>query len=183
VREPLQRLTQHKRLGGRSLSVSWDREEAPALHFKGSKPGAATAGWSLISHGMPLSEFTFGAPSVSHGPPRFGRVQPPAFSSRMRALLGALLGVERHSTGHATVKPGFPVDRSIFSANCLRPDRRLIVELNGRSVHGAECSSGIGSGSPSARLGLARGGITWRQLRDDEARVAADLRLLFKHER
>jgi tRNA-uridine 2-sulfurtransferase len=49
VREPSQRLTQHKRLGGRTLSVSWDREEAPALHFKGSKPGAATAGWSLFS--------------------------------------------------------------------------------------------------------------------------------------
>lgn len=52
VREPLQRLTQHKRLGGRSLSVSWDREEAPALHFKGSKPGAATPGWSPFRVGL-----------------------------------------------------------------------------------------------------------------------------------
>jgi len=29
--------------------VLWDPEEAPTLFFKGSKPGAATAGWSLFS--------------------------------------------------------------------------------------------------------------------------------------
>lgn len=29
--------------------VLWDLEEAPTLFFKGSKPGAATAGWSLFS--------------------------------------------------------------------------------------------------------------------------------------
>jgi hypothetical protein len=28
--------------------VLWDPEEAPTLFFKGSKPGAATAGWSLF---------------------------------------------------------------------------------------------------------------------------------------
>jgi Protein of unknown function (DUF559) len=48
VREPSHRLTQHKRRGGRSLLVLWDLEEAPTLFFKGSKPGAATAGWSLF---------------------------------------------------------------------------------------------------------------------------------------
>ncbi len=49
MREPSHRLTQHKRRGGRSLLVLWDPEEAPTLFFKGSKPGAATAGWSLFS--------------------------------------------------------------------------------------------------------------------------------------
>lgn len=49
MREPSHRLTQHKRRGGRSLLVLWDPEEAPTLYFKGSKPGAATAGWSLFS--------------------------------------------------------------------------------------------------------------------------------------
>lgn len=49
MREPSHRLTQHKRRGGRSLLVLRDPEEAPTLFFKGSKPGAATAGWSLFS--------------------------------------------------------------------------------------------------------------------------------------
>lgn len=49
MREPSHRLTQHKRRGGRSLLVLLDPEEAPTLFFKGSKPGAATAGWSLFS--------------------------------------------------------------------------------------------------------------------------------------
>lgn len=48
MREPSHRLTQHKRRGGRSLLVLRDPEEAPTLFFKGSKPGAATAGWSLF---------------------------------------------------------------------------------------------------------------------------------------
>lgn len=48
VREPSQRLTQHKRLGSRSLAALWGREEAPALLFKGSKPEAVTAGWGLF---------------------------------------------------------------------------------------------------------------------------------------
>jgi very-short-patch-repair endonuclease/predicted transcriptional regulator of viral defense system len=48
VREPSHRLTQHKRRGGRSLLILRDPEEAPTLFFKGSKPGAATAGWSLF---------------------------------------------------------------------------------------------------------------------------------------
>ena len=51
VREPSHRLTQHKRRGSRSLSVPWDREEAPTLYFKGSKPEAVPAGWSLILRG------------------------------------------------------------------------------------------------------------------------------------
>jgi tRNA-specific 2-thiouridylase len=33
--------------------IPWDREEAPTLLFKGSKPGAATAGWSLSSSDYP----------------------------------------------------------------------------------------------------------------------------------
>ncbi len=52
MREPSHRLTQHKRRGGRSLLVLWDPEEAPTLFFKGSKPGAATAGWGLFFAGL-----------------------------------------------------------------------------------------------------------------------------------
>jgi predicted transcriptional regulator of viral defense system len=41
-------LTQHKRRGSRSLSILRDREEAPTLYFKGSKPEAVPAGWNLF---------------------------------------------------------------------------------------------------------------------------------------
>lgn len=76
MREPSHRLTQHKRRGGRSLLVLWDPEEAPTLFFKGSKPGAATAGWSLFlrpgssSTGLLGRDLTFNAPRVRRGESR-----------------------------------------------------------------------------------------------------------------
>jgi very-short-patch-repair endonuclease len=73
VREPSHRLTQHKRRGGRSLLVLWDPEEAPTLFFKGSKPGAATAGWSLFSWTRLAClgrDLTFSAPRVRRGESR-----------------------------------------------------------------------------------------------------------------
>ena len=70
MRELSHRLTQHKRRGGRSLSIPWGREEAPTLYLKGSKPGAVPAGWSLVS-------------SQTSDDPRATRVPPPSIIGRM----------------------------------------------------------------------------------------------------
>ncbi len=69
VREPPQRLTQHKWLGSRSLPLLWDREEAPALLLKGSKPEAVPAGWSLFSCLLPPLPRHSRGPTHQHGPP------------------------------------------------------------------------------------------------------------------
>jgi len=39
--------------------VLWDYEEAPALYFKGSKPEAVPAGWSLFEPGSTGSYMSF----------------------------------------------------------------------------------------------------------------------------
>ncbi len=63
MREPSHRLTQHRRCGSRSLKTPWGCEEAPTLYFKGSKPEAVSAGWSLVyvPQNCPLAHHPCGA--------------------------------------------------------------------------------------------------------------------------
>lgn len=64
-----------------------------------------------------------------------------------------------------------------FEVDCLWPEQRLIVELDGRRVHGTDLA--FEADPERDRLLLAGGWrvvrVTWRQLRDDAAAVLADL--------
>jgi very-short-patch-repair endonuclease len=65
-----------------------------------------------------------------------------------------------------------------FRADCLWQRERLIVELDGRAVHGTR--QAFEADRERDRLLMVGGWrvirVTWRQLRDERARIAADLR-------
>jgi len=65
-----------------------------------------------------------------------------------------------------------------FEVDCLWAEQRLIVELDGRAVHGTEMA--FEGDRRRDRLLIAAGWrvtrVTWRQLRDEPSAVAADLR-------
>jgi very-short-patch-repair endonuclease len=67
-----------------------------------------------------------------------------------------------------------------FEVDCLWAEQRLIVELDGRAVHGTPLA--FEHDRERDRLLVADGWrvvrITWRQLRDDASAVIADLRLM-----
>jgi very-short-patch-repair endonuclease len=69
-----------------------------------------------------------------------------------------------------------------FEADCLWEAQRLMVELDGRAVHGTERA--FENDRRRDRVLLAEGWrsvrITWRQLRDEPEAVAADLRSSLK---
>lgn len=93
--------------------------------------------------------------------------------------------LDRHSFPRPRLNADVAAGGRFFSADCLWHDRRLIVELDGRAVHGTE--QAFEKDRERDRILLTAGWrvlrVTWRQLHDDEVRVAADLRLLFEHER
>jgi very-short-patch-repair endonuclease len=78
-------------------------------------------------------------------------------------------------------RPRFNADLAVagrfFSVDCLWPDQRLIVELDGRAVHGT--ARAFEADRERDRLLLVDGWrvmrITWRQLRDQQASIATDL--------
>jgi very-short-patch-repair endonuclease/predicted transcriptional regulator of viral defense system len=79
-------------------------------------------------------------------------------------------------------RPRFNADLAVagrfFSVDCLWSDQRLIVELDGRAVHGT--ARAFEADRERDRLLLVDGWrvmrITWRQLRDQQAFIATDLR-------
>jgi len=75
-----------------------------------------------------------------------------------------------------------PVRGRLLRPDCMWPERRLLVELDGREAHGTE--EAFESDRQRDRILLAeRWGsmrITWRQLRVERAEIAADLRELLK---
>lgn len=78
--------------------------------------------------------------------------------------------------------PRFNADVAVrgrfFSADCIWVDERLIVELDGRAVHGTR--QAFEADRERDRLLLVDGWrvmrVTWRQLRDQQASIATDLR-------
>jgi very-short-patch-repair endonuclease len=85
--------------------------------------------------------------------------------------------------GHGLPRPRFNATIALrgrfFEADCLWEARRLMVELDGRSVHGTRRA--FESDRQRDRILLAEGWrlarVTWRQLRDEPEAIAADLRL------
>jgi very-short-patch-repair endonuclease len=82
---------------------------------------------------------------------------------------------------HRLPRPRFNADVAVagrfFSADCLWQRERLIVELDGRTVHGTR--KAFESDRERDRLLMVDGWrvmrVTWRQLRRDGARIAADI--------
>lgn len=72
------------------------------------------------------------------------------------------------------------VGGKFFEVDCLWDEQRLVVELDGRAVHGTEMA--FEHDRRKDRLLLADGWrvtrVTWRQLRDEPSAVVADLRLM-----
>jgi very-short-patch-repair endonuclease len=72
------------------------------------------------------------------------------------------------------------VGGQFFEVDCLWAEQRLIVELDGRAVHGTEMA--FEGDRRRDRLLVADGWrvarVTWRQLRDEPSAVVADLRLM-----
>ncbi len=100
VREPSHRLTQHKRRGSRSLSAPWGCEEVPTLSFKGSKPEAVPAGWSLIC----VLRATRTSPLAHHqcaaaAPTWLGMPDEPSFESSLRGLKTTVRPLDRVIAG------------------------------------------------------------------------------------
>jgi len=71
-----------------------------------------------------------------------------------------------------------PIRGRLLRPDCMWPEQRLIVELDGRAVHGT--GSAFESDRRRDRVLLAEGWrsmrVTWLQLRDEPAAVAGDLR-------
>ena len=134
VREPPQRLTQHKRLGSRSLPLLWDREEAPALHFKGSKPEAVPAGWSL---------FFLPSASLCAPPVRFGEPGSAADA--------------RPSTGPSTLQADETCIYPAIRGKCRSRDADRVIAGLAQTQHGVVArrqllAEGIGNGAIEDRL-------------------------------
>jgi very-short-patch-repair endonuclease len=72
--------------------------------------------------------------------------------------------------------------RRFFEADCLWQEQRLIVELDGGAVHRTDRA--FESDRQRDRILLAEGWrgtrVTWRQLRDEPAAIAADLRQMLR---
>jgi very-short-patch-repair endonuclease len=87
---------------------------------------------------------------------------------------------------HSLQRPRFNADVVVrgrhFNVDCLWREGRLIVELDGREVHGT--ARAFETDRERDRLLLADGWrvmrLTWRQVRDDPAEIVADLRLLLE---
>jgi hypothetical protein len=85
--------------------------------------------------------------------------------------------VESHGLPRPRRNADLAVRGRLFNVDCLWPDARLVVELDGRAAHGTR--KAFEADRERDRLMLADGWrvmrITWAQLRDEEKAVAADL--------
>jgi hypothetical protein len=88
--------------------------------------------------------------------------------------------VEAHDLPRPRRNAPLAVRGRFFEVDCLWRDQRLIVELDGRAVHGTR--SAFEADRERDRLLIVDGWrvmrVTWAQLRDDPAAIAADLRHL-----
>lgn len=121
-------------------------------------------------------------------------------SAKLRALLAdatALRGVTRQELeqrfgavlrGTDLPLPRLNADVAVrgrfFEADCLWPEQRVIVELDGRAAHATRRA--FESDRERDRLLQAEGWrvvrVTWRQLRDDAAAVVSDLERILRQD-
>jgi very-short-patch-repair endonuclease len=92
--------------------------------------------------------------------------------------------VDTHGLPRPRLNTHVAVESRFFEVDCLWPDQRLVVELDGRSAHGT--GRAFERDRERDRLLTVEGyrvvRFTWRQLREDAPAVAADLRRLLSDE-
>jgi very-short-patch-repair endonuclease len=75
-----------------------------------------------------------------------------------------------------------PIRGRLLRPDCMWPERRLLVELDGRAAHGTD--QAYEGDRQRDRILLVEGWrsmrVTWHQLRAEPAAIAADLRLLLR---
>lgn len=88
--------------------------------------------------------------------------------------------LEAHGLPRPVLNGALPVRGRLLRPDCMWTESRLIAELDGRAAHGTERA--FEGDRQRDRILLAEGWrstrITWRQLRDEPAAIAADLREL-----
>ncbi len=86
--------------------------------------------------------------------------------------------VDAHGLPRPLFNATLPLRGRLLKPDCMWRDERLIVELDGRAVHGTDRA--FERDRQRDRILLAEGWrstrVTWRQLRDEPAAIAADLR-------
>jgi very-short-patch-repair endonuclease len=86
--------------------------------------------------------------------------------------------LDSHELSRPRFNAAIAVGGRFFSVDCLWQEQRLIVELDGRAVHGTR--QAFEADRQRDRLLMVGGWrvmrMTWRQLHDDETSIAADLR-------
>ena len=95
---------------------------------------------------------------------------------------GFVAFLDAHGLPRPLFNPTLPLRGRLFRPDCMWREQRLIAELDGREVHGT--NEAFESDRQRDRILLAEGWrstrITWRQLRDEPAAIAADLRELLR---
>lgn len=90
--------------------------------------------------------------------------------------------VDAHGLPRPLFNATLPMRGRLLKPDCMWPEQRLLVELDGRATHGTERA--FEDDRQRDRILLAEGWrstrVTWRQLRDEPAAIAADLRELLR---
>lgn len=100
--------------------------------------------------------------------------------NEMEELFVAL--IDTHDLPHPRLNPTLALRGRLLEPDAMWPAARLLVELDGRAVHGTRRA--FESDRQRDRILLAEGWrslrLTWRQLQDEPAAIAADLRELLR---
>lgn len=88
--------------------------------------------------------------------------------------------LDRHGFPRPRLNAALAVRGRFLRPDCMWPEQRLLVELDGREAHGTD--GAFESDRQRDRILLVDGWrsmrVTWRQLRDEPETLAADLRSL-----
>lgn len=106
-----------------------------------------------------------------------GRPEPAGVTeTEIEELFVALL--DAHGLPRPLFNATLPLRGKLLRPDCMWPEQRLIAELDGRAVHGTE--QAFEDDRQRDRVLLAEGWrsthVTWRQLHEEPAEIAADLR-------
>jgi very-short-patch-repair endonuclease len=90
--------------------------------------------------------------------------------------------LDTHGLPRPRLNGTLPIRGRLLRPDCMWPAQRLLVELDGGAVH--RTKRAFESDRQRDRILLAEGWrstrVTWRQLRDEPAAIAADLRQLLR---
>lgn len=90
--------------------------------------------------------------------------------------------LDRYCFPRPRLNATLPIRGRLLKPDCMWPEQRLLVELDGRDVHRTD--QAFESDRRRDRVLLAEGWrsarVTWRQLRDEPEQIAADLRELLR---